>query len=48
MNKTEKLRAVSNAYQGATATLDEVSEVELQLLDALLEQKRVRASLSTP
>ena len=45
---TEKLRATTAAYTAEAATLGTVSEVELQLLDALLEQKRVRASLNMP
>ena len=45
---TEKLRAAAAANAVDAATLGTVSEVELQLLDALLEQKRVRASLNTP
>jgi len=45
---TEKLRATYAAYEATRATLAVVHEAELQLLDALLEQKRVRASLNSP
>ena len=42
---TEKLRAVSNAYDADRVTLDTLHEAEIQLLDAVLEQKRTLASL---
>jgi len=45
---TEKLRAAVAAYELATVPLEVILEVELQLLDALLEQKRVHASLNLP
>ena len=45
---TEKLRATHNAFEATRVTLAAVHEAELQLLDALLEQKRVRASLNRP
>ena len=45
---TKKLRAVALAFEAATVSLEVVHEAELQLLDALLEQKRVRASLNLP
>ena len=37
---TEKLRAVTNAHEHTTMTSKEFHEAEIQLLDALLEQKR--------
>jgi outer membrane protein TolC len=37
---TEKLRAATNAFDANVSSLDEFHAVELQLLDALLEQKR--------
>ena len=40
----KKREATINAYENARGTLAEICEAELQLIDALLEQKRVRAS----
>ena len=37
---THKLQAVTNSYEAAYVTAVEVSEAEIQLLDALREQKR--------
>ena len=39
---TARVKAVTVAYQFGVTTLIEVSEAEIQLLDALLEQKRER------
>ena len=43
---TDKLRAVTSAYEIEVERLDAVLAAEVQLLDALLEQKRVHASLN--
>jgi len=43
----EKLRAVMVGYELNTVPLDVVGTTEIQLLDALLEQKRVRAATNT-
>lgn len=45
---TDKLRATTNAFENSTTDMESVHEAKLQLLDALLEQKRVHASLNTP
>ena len=45
---SDKLRAVLFAYEAATVSLDVVCATEIQLLDALLEQKRIIASLDAP
>ena len=37
---TEKLRAVTRSYENGTTLLNDLHEAEIQLLDALLEQKR--------
>jgi len=44
----EKLRVTVQGFEIAAVSLDAVFEAELKLLDALLEQKRDRASLNLP